>query len=425
MTLEAASIQGFAPNAAPRKALNDAVCRNAKPKERSYKLADERGMYLEVMPNGSKYWRMKYRAGGKEKRLALGVYPEVSLAEARAKRDEARKLVADGGDPSAAKQEAKRARAIAAANSFEAIAREWLGNIKHKWSPEHHTYTLRRFEAYAFPEIGYAPISGIDAPTLLAMARKIEARGTIETTHKVLNACGQVFRYAIASGRCDRNPVTDLKGAIKPKPAAKHMHALSEKELPALLQKMDSYAADGGELQTQYALQLLALTFVRTGELREATWGEFDLERAEWRIPAERMKMKAPHVVPLSAQAVEIVRCLKEINGSYALVFPGVRPAVPMSKNTVLFALYRMGYRGRMTGHGFRAVASTVLNELGFDADVIERQLAHAEKNKVRAAYHRTEYLPERRKMMQQWADLLDGWKAGGKVPPIMSKALA
>jgi integrase len=202
---------------------------------------------------------------------------------------------------------------------------------------------------------------------------------------------------------------------------------LSAKDLPDLLRKMDAYASDnGGELQTQYALQLLSLTFVRTGELREATWDEFDLDNAEWRIPAERMKMKAPHIVPLSRQAVEIVQKLKELNGGYRLVFPGVRPPEPMSKNTVLFALYRMGYRGRMTGHGFRAVASTVLNETGFDADVIERQLAHAERNKVRAAYHRSEYLPERRKMMQQWADMLDNWKKEDeKVRPIKSKSAA
>jgi len=405
--------------------LTNPDCKNAKPKDKPYKLSDDKGLFLLIHPNGSKYWRLKYRVAGKEKLLALGIYPEVSLAEARGKRDEARKLHNNGVDPGILKQVEKRARQIATANSFEALAKEWLGNVEHKWSADHYTYTLRRFEAYVFPEIGCTPISEISTPMLLAMARKIEAKGTIETTHKVLNACGQVFRFAIASGRCERNPIVDLKGAIKPKPAAKHMNALPEKELPALLRNMDCYAGeDGGELQTQYALQLLSLTFVRTGELREATWSEFDTDKAEWRIPAERMKMKAPHVVPLSNQAVEIIKKLKEINGAYKYVFPGVNPQKPMSKNTVLFALYRMGYRGRMTGHGFRAVASTVLNELGFDADVIERQLAHAERNKVRAAYHRTEYLPERRKMMQQWADLLDDWKKDeNKVTPIKSKA--
>lgn len=392
--------------------LTDTACKKFKPETKPYKKADDKGLFLLIHPNGSKYWRLKYRVGGKEKLLALGVYPEVSLAEARELRDEARKLNSKGIDPGRQRQNEKKAKQVAAANSFEAIAREWLENIKHKWSDGHYAYTLRRFEAYVFPEIGPTPISELSTPTLLAMARKIESKGTIETTHKVLNSCSQTFRYAIASGRCERNPVSDLKGAIKPKPAAKNMNAVSQKEFPDLLRKMDSYASDnGGELQTQYALQLLALTFVRTSELREARWDEFDLEKAEWRIPAERMKMRAPHIVPLSPQAVEIVKKLHEINGTYPLVFPGTNPRNPMSKNTVLFALYRMGYRGRMTGHGFRAVASTVLNELGFDADVIERQLAHAERNKVRAAYHRSEYLTERRKMMQQWANLLDDWR--------------
>lgn len=400
--------------------LTDPACRNAKPKNKSYRLADERGMYLEVMPNGSKYWRMKYRYGGKEKRLAIGVYPEISLSDARDKRDEARKLLKEGTDPGSAKKESKLAAKVATANSFEPIAREWLEHMKHKWSDGHYTYTLRRFEAYVFAEIGHAPISELNAPTLLAMAKKIEAKGTIETTHKVMNTCGQVFRYAIASGRCERNPITDLRGAIKARPAPRHMNALSEKDLPDLLRKMGAYATDnGGEQQTQLALQLLALTFVRTGEMREATWEEIDLDKAEWRIPAERMKMKAPHVVPLSQQALDVLKQLKEINGAYRLVFPGTNPARPMSKNTVLFALYRMGYRGRMTGHGFRAIASTILNEMGFGADVIERQLAHAERNKVRAAYHRTEYLPERRKMMQQWANYLDSKKSGADIIPL------
>ena len=404
--------------------LTDTACRNAKPKEKPYKLSDEKGMYLEVMPSGSKYWRLKYRICEKEKRLAIGVYPEVSLAAARMKRDEARKQISNGIDPGAAKQEEKRTAKIATANSFEAIAREWLEHMKHKWSEGHHTYTTRRFEAYVFPEIGYAPISQINAPTLLAVARKIEAKGTIETAHKVMNTCGQVFRFAVASGRCERDPVGDLKGAIKARPAPKHMNALSEKELPELLRKMDAYATDnGGELQTQYAMQLLALTFVRTGELREAVWDEFDFDKAEWRIPAERMKMKAPHVVPLSLQALAILKQLQAINGTYKLVFPGTNPKKAMSKNTVLFALYRMGYRGRMTGHGFRAIASTLLNEMDFDADVIERQLAHSEQNKVRAAYHRAEYLPERRNMMQQWADYLESRKAGAQIIPLHGSA--
>ena len=404
--------------------LTDSACRNAKAKDKPYKLYDEKGLLLLVHPNGSKYWRFKYRVLSKEKLLALGVYPEVSLASAREKRDEARKLHSKGLDPSTAKKNDKRTKLTAAANSFELITREWLEHIRAKWSINHHVYTLRRFEAYVFPEIGSYPITQVSTPILLAVARKIEARGTIETAHKVMNACGQVFRYAIASGRCERNPVTDLRGAIKPKPPARHMNALPEKELPPFLRKIENYSADhGGDLQTQFALQLLPLTFVRTSELREATWEEFDLDKAEWRIPAERMKTRAPHFVPLSRQALEIIKRLKNINGQFTRLFPGRTPNRPMSKNTVLYALYRMGYRGKMTGHGFRAVASTALNEMGFNADVIERQLSHKESNKIRAAYHRSEYQPERRKMMQQWADYLDKLRAGAEVIPLRGNA--
>ncbi len=400
--------------------LTDTAIKNAKPKEKPCKLADEKGLYLEVLPTGAKYFRMKYRFGGKEKRLALGVYPETSLKEARTKRDTARKQLDDGIDPAETRKEAKRAIKAKTENAFEALAREWLDNIRHKWTEEHHTYTLRRFEAYAFPDIGHLSIDEIDAPTLLMMARKIESRGTVETAYKVVRACGQVFRYGIACGRCKGNPAVDLRGAMRPKPAVKHMTALHEADLPELLRKIDAYASEaGGDLQTQLGLQLLALTFVRTGELREATWEEFDMDAAEWRIPAERMKAGQAHVVPLSRQALDVLGQLRELNGSYAFVFPGRNPRVPMSKNTILFALYRMGYRGRMTGHGFRAVASTILNEMNFNPDVIERQLAHREKNAVRAAYHRSEYKAERRKMMQTWADHLDSLKRGAQVIPI------
>lgn len=400
---------------------------NAKPKDKPYKLSDEKGLYLEVMPNGSKYWRLKYRFAGKEKRLALGVSPAVTLKEAREKRDEARRILEAGTDPATevSKSAVKRAATLAADHRFEAIARAWLDNIRHKWTAAHYTDSLRRFEAHVFPEIGGRPIAEIKAPELLLLARKIESRGTIETAHKVVRAIGQTFRYAIATGQCEGNPAADLRGALRPKPKVQHMAALSAAELPELLRKIDAYATQdgGGDLQTQLALELLALSFVRTGELREATWDEFDIEAAEWRIPGERMKMGAPHVVPLSRQALATVRRLQELNGTYRLVFPGRNPKKPMSKNTVLFALYRMGYHGRMTGHGFRAVASTVLNEMNFNPDVIERQLAHAERNKVRAAYNRSEYLEERRSMMQTWADLLDTWKAGGKVTPLRKGA--
>jgi integrase len=242
------------------------------------------------------------------------------------------------------------------------------------------------------------------------MLRKIEARGTVETAHKVARACGQVFRYGIATGRCERNPAADLRGALKARPKPKHMAALPASELPDFLRRIDQY---DGELQTKLSLRLLALTFVRTNELRSATWAEIDLDKAEWTIPAERMKTKAPHHVPLSRQAVEALRQLRELNSRWPWVFPGRAPSKPMSKNTVLFALYRLGYHSRMTGHGFRALASTALNEMGFRPDVIERQLAHTEKNAVRAAYHRSQYLEERKTMMQAWADFLDARRAG------------
>jgi integrase len=314
----------------------------------------------------------------------------LSLAKARDARDGARKALAQGIDPSAVRQQEKREKAEAGANDFETIAREWLENVRDKWAPVYHSDTLKRFEAYVFPAVGRRPITQVAAQELLARLRKIETRGTVETARKVARACGQVFRYGIASGRCERNPAADLRGALKARPKPKHMAALPASELPSFLAKIDGY---DGEVQTQLALRLMALTFVRTTELRAATWAEIDLNKAEWTIPAERMKTKTPHHVPLSRQAVEAFRRLQEMNSKWTWIFPGRAPTKPMSKNTVLFALYRMGYHSRMTGHGFRAVASTALNEMGYRPDVIERQLAHSEKNAVRAAYNRSQYL--------------------------------
>ena len=393
-------------------ALTDTAIRNAKPSEKPRKLTDEKGLFLLVTPNGGKWWRLKYRFGGKEKLLSLGVYPDVGLKDARERRDETRTLLARGIDPGEHRKAEERKKKLSAKNSFEAVAREWLENIRDKWTPRHYADTLKRFEVYIFPELGARPIADVDAPELLAALRKIEKKGAGETARKVHRACGQVFRYAIATSRCKHNPAADLRGALRPKAKVEHRAAITAAELPELLRKIETYDKDGGgDLQTKVALKLLALTFVRTGELREAEWGEFDLDHAEWRIPADRMKMKEPHFVPLSLQAVEVLRQLQAINGGYRYVFPGRNPEKPMSKNTALFALYRMGYHSRMTGHGFRAVASTALNEMGFKPDVIERQLAHAERNKVRAAYHRSEYLAERRQMMQVWADYLDKLK--------------
>jgi integrase len=385
--------------------LTDTLIRKAKAPVKPTKMMDGRGLFLLLTPSGGRWWRFRYAFAGKEKLLSLGTYPEVSLKAAREARDDARKMVTKGIDPSAARQEEKRALREASANDFETVAREWLETVKARWVPVYYGDTVKRFEAFVFPVIGRDPIATIAAPTLLALLRKIEFRGTLVTAHKVLRACRQVFQYGIAVGRCERNPAADLRGALKALPRPKHMAALPASELSTFLHKIEEY---DGELQTKLALRLLALTFVRTSELREATWTEIDLDKAEWIIPAERMKTKLPHHIPLSRQAVEAFRTLQGMNGKWPWAFVGRAPSKPMSKNTVLFALYRMGYHSRMTGHGFRAVASTALNEMGFRPDVIERQLAHVEKNAVRAAYHRSQYLEERTAMMQQWADFLD-----------------
>ncbi len=400
--------------------LTETLIRKTKTPAKPTKLADERGMYLFLTPAGGRLWRFKYRFAGKEKLLALGAYPDLSLVKARDARDEARKALALGVDPSAERRQEKRDKAEANANDFETVAREWLENVRDKWAAVYHSDTLKRFEAYVFPGIGRRPIAEVAAPELLALLRKIETRGTVETAHKVARACGQVFRFGIASGRCERNPAADLRGALKARPKPKHMAALPASELPDFLAKIDGY---DGEVQTQLALRLMALTFVRTNELRGATWAEIDLDKAEWTIPAERMKTKAPHHVPLSRQAVDAFRALQEMNGKWPWIFAGRTPMKPMSKNTVLFALYRMGYHSRMTGHGFRAMASTSLNEMGYRPDVIERQLAHTEKNAVRAAYHRSQYLEERKTMMQAWADFLDAQRStGAKVVALRSR---
>jgi integrase len=401
--------------------LTDSLIRKAKIPAKPTKLSDERGLYLLCAPTGGKWWRFKYRLAGKEKLLSLGTYPEVSLAQAREAREEARRQLAGGVDPSAARQQEKREKAEAAINDFETVAREWLENVKPGWAPVYHGDTLKRFEAFVFPTMGRRPIASITAPELLPLLRKIEARGTLVTAHKVLRASAQVFRFGIATGRCERNPAADLRGALRALPRPKHMAALPASELPTFLRKIEEY---DGELQTKLALRLLALTFVRTNELRAATWTEIDLDRAEWTIPAERMKTKVPHHVPLSRQAVKAFRELRQMNCKWPLVFPGRARSQPMSKNTVLYALYRLGYHGRMTGHGFRALASTTLNEMGYRPDVIERQLAHVEKNAVRAAYHRSQYLEERRTMMQQWADFLDAQRCESKKVVTFKRAL-
>ncbi len=390
--------------------LSDVKVRNAKPDSKPYKLTDGDGMYLHVTPEGGKYWRLKYRFVGKEKLLALGVYPEVSLSDARERRLIARKTIAAGQDPSQVKQEAKRQAILKHENTFEAVAREWHTSRDNAWTKRYAANLLRRLEIDVFPKLGTRPITDITPPELLSVIRVIEKRDALDLAQRMMQTCGQIFMYAIATGHAVRNPTADLKGALKT-PARKHYAHLKEDELPEFLQKLETY---DGNIQTKLALKLLILTFVRTSELRGAEWQEINFDTAEWRIPAERMKMRDPHIIPLSRQTVVILRELQKHSGNRQHVLPNHhKPLSFMSENTMLYALYRMGYHSRTTGHGFRATASTILNENRFPPDVIERQLAHAERNKIRAAYNHAQYLPERRKMMQWWANYLDGLRKG------------
>jgi integrase len=385
--------------------LSDAKVRNAKPRPKPYKIADGEGLFLLVMPTGNKYWRLRYFFAGREKVLALGVYPEVALADARDRRAQARKVLAAGNDPGEAKKAVKRQATLRSAHAFEVIAREWFEKRKHEWATTSAETMLARLEQHVFPKLAPRPIAEITPPEVLAMVRIVEGRGTLETARRVMQMTGQIFMYAIATGRAERNPVPDLRGALKT-PVVKHHSYLKETELPTYLEKLEAY---DGEPQTKLALRFLLLTFVRSAELRAAQWSEIDWDKAEWRIPAERMKMKEQHIVPLSRQSIAVLQELQKHSGGRQHIFPNQHnPATFMSENTILYALYRMGYHSRATGHGFRSTASTILNEHGFHADVIERQLAHTERNSVRAAYNHAQYLPERRKMMKWWSDYLD-----------------
>ena len=408
--------------------LTDTAIRAAKPKDKTFKLFDSGGLYLEINPAGGKWWRWKYRFADKEKRLSFGVYPDVSLKLAREKRDAARQQLGKGIDPGQARKAEKIAQA--GAESFEAIAHEWHAKFSPGWAPSHGDRILRRLENDLFPWLGKRPIAEIEAPDLLAVLRRIESRGALETAHRALQNCGQVFRYAVATGRAKRDPTGDLRGALPPPKEKHHASIIEPKRVAELLRAIDSYK---GFFATKCAFRLAPLVFVRPGELRKAQWSEIDLDKAEWRIPAERMKMREQHIVPLSRQAVEILRELEPLTNRAILVkpnvpcyaFPSARTRErPMSENAILAALRRMGYTNEeMTGHGFRSMASTLLHEQGWNHQVIERQLAHAERNAVSAAYNFAEHLPERRKMMQAWADYLDGLKAGAEVIPLFKRA--
>ena len=398
--------------------LSDTACKNAKPEGKPYRLSDEKGMYLDVRPNGSKYFRLKYRIDGKEKLLALGVYPETSLKDARDKRDEARKLLAQGIDPGE-QRKAQKAVHTAETETFEVIAREWFAKNRGAWAENHGNRVLRRLERDIFPWLGNAPIRFIDAPKLLGALRRIESRGAVETAHRALQNCGQVFRYAVATGRADHDPCGDLKGALPPVKGTHFSAVTDPKQAAELLRAIDDYQ---GTFPVQCALKLAPLVFVRPGELRQAEWAHIDLDAAEWRYTAT--KTDTPHVVPLASQAVEILRALHPLTGQGRYVFPSARTpkgSRPLSDVALLAALRRMGFsKDEMTTHGFRALARTVLDEvLGFRPDLIEHQLAHAVKDPNGRAYNRTAHLPERRNMMQAWADYLDGLKAGAKVIPL------
>ncbi|MDO4710291.1 MAG: integrase arm-type DNA-binding domain-containing protein [Pseudomonadota bacterium] len=405
--------------------LTDTAIRKAKPKAKAYKLADGGGLFLLVAPAGGKWWRFKYRrpVTRKENLLTFGTYPETSLAEARAKWEEAKKLLKDGIDPGEQRKAEKLAGAARAANSFEALALEWLA--KQSWVPGYLVKVTAWFEKDVFPWIGARPVADLTAPEFLAVVQRVEQRGAIESAHRILQNCGQVMRYACATGRATSNPIPNLRGSLTAAPEKHHAAITDPAAIGALMRAIEGYK---GSLVTRCALRLAPLLFVRPGELRNAEWTEIDFAAAEWRIPAEKMKMREPHLVPLCRQAVDILRELHPLTGRGRYVFPSGRGGDrPLSSNAVLAALRRMGYaKDEMTGHGFRAIARTVLDEvLGFRPDFIEHQLAHAVRDANGRAYNRTSYLPQRREMMQAWADYLDSLREAeaGKVVPFKRSA--
>lgn len=398
-------------------ALTDTAIRNAKPKDKAYVLNDGRGLNLEISPKGGKWWRLRYTFGGRPNRISLGTYPDISLVQARERREEARKLIAQGIDPSVARKEVS-AQEQQQAETFELVSREWHSRNFSKWTPGHAARILISLENDAFPWIGSRPIRSILPPEVLSVARRVESRGAIETAHRLVGNIGMVFRYAVASGLADSDPTRDLRGALSPTNETHHASITEPGAVGELLRTIDTYK---GSIVTRCALKLAPLVFVRPGELRHAEWSEINFETKEWRIPAAKMKMRVQHIVPLSEQALAVLEEVKPLTGAGRYVFPGERTASrPMSENTVNAALRRLGYsRDELTGHGFRSMASTLLNEQGWNRDAIERQLAHAERNNVRAAYNFAEFLPERRKMMQAWAIFLDSLREGGKVVPL------
>jgi integrase len=395
--------------------LTHIAIRNALPREKRYKLFDGGGLYLEVYPAGGRYWRLKYTYGGKDKRLSLGVYPKVSLADARGLKDKARAFLREGKDPATERRLMNAKLEEEAKNTFEAIAQEWLSIGKKRWSVTYIERVMGTMMTCVLPRLGRLPIGQVTPAMVRDVVSLYEARGCLESARKTRRWIGEVFTHAIQTGRLDVNPVAYVKVASS---KVKNYPHLTRTELGGFLRRLVEYP---GNPETRLALELLMLTFVRPGELRAAQWVEFDLEAGEWRVPAARMKGGIEHLVPLSRQAVERLKELKLFTDYSAYLFPNHGKHPFMSENTLNHALWLMGYKGRVVAHGFRATACSILNESGhFSADAIERQLAHAERNTIRAAYHRAEYLQERRKMMQWWADLLDGVRKGGTVTPLM-----
>jgi len=399
-------------------ALTDMVVKGAKPKDKSYKLSDAGGLYLYVTLAGGKLWRLAYRFNGKQKTLALGAYPAITLLEARAKRDEAKKVLANSLDPSDLNKAAKAERLDIKSNTFKLWAEKWLAHWQVDKSPRHVDIISRRLETNILTVLGGMPITEITAVNVVSVMRGIAARGALDVAKSAYQTISQIFRHAIAndtSGHVTRNPTRDIKPSdiIQSRPVVNQAR-VDIKELPALLRAINTSETRAA---TRIAIKLMALTFVRTSELIEAKWCEIDLEGKQWRIPAERMKMKSPHIVPLATQAIELLTTLKNITSYSEFLFPHQHHATKsMSNNTILQALKRMGYGGRMTGHGFRGVASTALHEQAYDHNHIELQLAHAPRNVVSAAYNHALYIPQRTVMMQHWADYLDSIEAGAKV---------
>lgn len=402
--------------------LTETRIRNAKAGKKPSKIFDERGLFLLVIPSGGKWWRLKYRFEGKENLLSLGVYPDVGLREARARRDEARRLLADGINPSENRKAKKSARAERAANSFEVVAREWFAKHSPNWAVSHASKVEERLERDVYPWLGGRPIAEITAPELLKMLRRIEGRGAVDTAHRIKGDCSRIFRYAIATGRAERDPAADLRGALPPAKGEHFASIVEPAAVGGLLRALDGFS---GSFIVQCALRLAPLLFVRPGELRTARWADFDLDKGEWKYTVS--KTKTEHLVPLAKQAVKILRELHALTGTRGHVFPGGRdPRQPMSPAAINAALRRMGYdtKTEITGHGFRAMARTILHEqLHVKPEVIEHQLAHRVPDTLGMAYNRTKFLKERRTMMQQWADYLDQLKAGAAVLPFRQGA--